>query len=470
MRGIPFRIICLLGMQDGSFPRNPSPLTFDLMANKPKYGDPSQRDDDRYLFLEFMLCARSRLYLSYVGQSIRDNSLRPPSVVVSELQDFVSTRCRLQGTITETGIKEMDPEIIRSLLVTRHCLHPFSPSYFCKPVSCTPHLFSFSSSNARIGQALLERSTQALDAFLNKQLEEPGPELKSVTIEILQIFYRNPSKFFVTNRLEYNLPSDNDLMEDNEPFALSKLDEFPLKQAVLDLHAEGKSLPDLVSIWKQRGLLPPASAGIISGNDIIQSVLPQGEEVKRLIGGAMRISLKVDLSIKRFHLEGELQPYDGVGIVFYRPSHIDRKKKPQMHLDIWIQHLALQLSEWTGPKISHLVGDDECWVFTEVKGAEDLLERLLETYWQGLTRPLPFFPRSSMSFNLQPKGASKLTAQERALAVWEGMPESDYSPEGEKEDPYFRLCFGNHPNPLDDQFQDLAQRIYSPMLNNQEEK
>jgi len=85
MRSIPFRVVCVLGMQDGSFPRCPAPPSFDLMAKQPRTGDESQRDDDRYLFLETLLSARDRFYVELRRQSVRDNSPRPPSVAVSEL-------------------------------------------------------------------------------------------------------------------------------------------------------------------------------------------------------------------------------------------------------------------------------------------------------------------------------------------------------------------------------------------------
>ena len=87
MRAIPFRVVCLLGMNGEAFPRVRRPLGFDLVAQRPRRGDRSSREDDRYLFLEALLSARDRLLITYVGQSIRDNTELPPSVVVSELLD-----------------------------------------------------------------------------------------------------------------------------------------------------------------------------------------------------------------------------------------------------------------------------------------------------------------------------------------------------------------------------------------------
>src|SRR5690606_19259373 len=90
MRAIPFRHVCLLGMNDGDYPRPRNPMPFDLMEKDYRPGDRSRRDDDRYLFLEAMLSARERLYVSWVGRSIVDNTPRPPSVLVAQLRDHIA--------------------------------------------------------------------------------------------------------------------------------------------------------------------------------------------------------------------------------------------------------------------------------------------------------------------------------------------------------------------------------------------
>jgi exodeoxyribonuclease V gamma subunit len=97
MRSIPFRVVAMIGMNDGAFPRQQHPPGFDMLSREPRRGDRSVRGDDRYLFLESILSARDVLYLSYVGQSIRDNSELPPSVLVSELLDAVDRGFEFAG-------------------------------------------------------------------------------------------------------------------------------------------------------------------------------------------------------------------------------------------------------------------------------------------------------------------------------------------------------------------------------------
>ncbi|SMC71998.1 DNA helicase/exodeoxyribonuclease V, gamma subunit [Desulfocicer vacuolatum DSM 3385] len=97
MRAIPFKVVCLLGMNDGEYPRSRVALDFDLMAQKGLYrpGDRSRREDDRYLFLEALLSARNCFYISYIGHDVVDNSLKAPSVLVAQLRDYVSAGWRL---------------------------------------------------------------------------------------------------------------------------------------------------------------------------------------------------------------------------------------------------------------------------------------------------------------------------------------------------------------------------------------
>ncbi len=97
MRSIPFKVVCLLGMNDGVYPRTLAPLGFDLMSQKPQRGDRDRRDDDRYLFLEALMSAEQTLYISYIGRSIQDNSERYPSVLVQELADYIGQSHCLAG-------------------------------------------------------------------------------------------------------------------------------------------------------------------------------------------------------------------------------------------------------------------------------------------------------------------------------------------------------------------------------------
>jgi exodeoxyribonuclease V gamma subunit len=124
LRNLPFRFVCIIGLDDGAFPSAARPREFDLVAAEQRAGDRQRRLDDRNLFLDLTLAARERLYLSYTGRSIRDNSVRPPSVVVAELiETLVPALARPPGDAT--ALAEA-----RQHLIVEHPLQAFAKSYF----------------------------------------------------------------------------------------------------------------------------------------------------------------------------------------------------------------------------------------------------------------------------------------------------------------------------------------------------
>lgn len=123
MRGVPFRVVYLLGMNMEDYPRRIERPGFDLMRDDYRPGDRSARIDDRWLFLEALLSARQAFHVSYVGQDMHRNEPRQPSVVVSELQD-----CLREGY--DTGAFSQDGVLQPGRWFTRHPLQPFSAAYF----------------------------------------------------------------------------------------------------------------------------------------------------------------------------------------------------------------------------------------------------------------------------------------------------------------------------------------------------
>ena len=182
MRSIPFKVICLAGMDDDTYPRQTKPLGFDLMAKNPRPGDRSRRNDDRYLFLEAILSAREKLYISYVGQSIQDNSPIPPSVLVSELTDYIRQGFEVPGKET------------REQIVTKHRLQAFSPDYFKEKGK----LFSYSTENFEASQRAIQRREDPVP-FISKGLSEPGEEWKTIDLDQLSPSIRTRQGFSSTS-------------------------------------------------------------------------------------------------------------------------------------------------------------------------------------------------------------------------------------------------------------------------------
>ncbi len=234
MRAIPFRVVCLLGMNDGDYPRSRPPVDFDLMANDYRPGDRSRREDDRYLFLEALLSAREQLYISWVGRSIRDDSERPPSVLVSQLQDHLNSLWR---------ISNQPGQQVTTALTTCHPLQPFSQAYFPLANALQPEA---DSPPRPLTEILQQRSLFTYEkewrsahspdrlgsADLNALPWQPPEE--PLTLAELANFLKRPVETFFQRRLQVRFDEVEDDDTDNENFDLDGLDRWRLDQELID--------------------------------------------------------------------------------------------------------------------------------------------------------------------------------------------------------------------------------------------
>lgn len=220
MRAIPFKRVCLLGMNDGDYPRSHPPMDFDLMNGDYRPGDRSRREDDRYLFLEALLSARQQLYVSWVGRSIVDNTEKPPSVLVGQLRDHLAA-----------GWQTTDGSDLLEALTTEHPLQPFSRTYFPSEAQqaersvAARRLFTYAHEWREVhGEAKAEAVPLELGEF--KQ-ESP------LTLTQLGNFLRDPARAFFTTRLKVFLEREDIVSLDHEPFALDGLANWQLQDLLI---------------------------------------------------------------------------------------------------------------------------------------------------------------------------------------------------------------------------------------------
>jgi exodeoxyribonuclease V gamma subunit len=450
MRSIPFQVIWLLGMNGDAYPRASPPLGFDLMAHHPRRGDRSRRHDDRYLFLEALLSARERLAISYVGQSIQDNSLLPPSVVVSELQDAI-----------EEGFELPEGDILDHV-VTRHRLQGFSPEYF----KGGHRLFSYSDEYFETAKRLVAPRRAPLP-FIPAGLSEPPAEWRTVDLDDLTRFFVNPAKFLVTRRLRIRLDEGEGVLPETEPFILTGLERYLLEERLVARGLAGQDLRGYLAVARAGGRLPHGMAGDCTYEELRIGVERFVARTRPYHESPQLESLPLDLALGDFRVTGRISGRYGNRLVQQRYA----RAKPQDHLRAWIAHLAVGLAD--SPRSSIVVGlraeGEATWVAWEygpVENGAELLAGLLERYWEGLQRPLPFFPRASWAYArlVLEKGSPEGEALRKVSEAWAG---DDYR-RGELEDPYYHLCFRDT-DPLDDEFQRLAVDVFEPLLAHQKE-
>jgi exodeoxyribonuclease V gamma subunit len=446
MRSIPFRVICLMGMNESSFPRQSKPPEFDLMAKAPRPGDRSLRNEDRYLFLEAVISAREKLFISYTGQSSRDNSIIPPSVLVSELMDAVNRDFRLpDGGGTDW-------------ILTRHRLQPFNPAYFRKD----SHIFSHSVEQCAVARALA-REKRPTAPFICRELSPPDEAYKDIQIEDLGRFFSNPAGFLLNKRLGMYLKEESSVLEDAECFELGSLERYSIEQDLLKLTMAGEDADALYPLLRASGRFPHGTPGEQAFKDLSTGVMDFVARAKRFIGQSALEPLQLDLSLSGFHITGAIGPIYPGWLLRYRYAGL----KPKDLLKAWVFHLALNCADVAGyPKESILMGlHRKKWQGVSFKSPEnprELLGQLLEFYWQGLMRPIHFFPKTSLEYSrlIGSKGKSEEEAMKAARSIWLG---NDFQ-RGERADLHMALCFRGT-DPLDQEFRHLAVQVCGPLLS-----
>jgi exodeoxyribonuclease V gamma subunit len=438
MRSIPFKIIAILGMNDTAYPRKPVVTGFDLIAQNPQPGDRSVRDDDRYLFLEALLSAREVFYVSYIGQSIKDNSALPPSVLVSELLDYLNRAFEMPHG-----------QLSKEFRVTRHRLQPFNADYFSEG---DQRLFSYSVDNCRAGEvARGERSNPRV--FVSRPIGEPEEEWRTVDIASLIAFFRNPAQFFIKKRLGINLSGGASMLEEREPFVLDSLTQYQMEQDLLGKALSGMDLERELPLILASGQLPHGHCGATSSRKLCSDMEAFAAIVATHVNGKALPPVMVDMTIGDWRLSGRIDGVNEDGLACYRPASL----QPKDMLKTWMLHLVLNC---TSRSSSILIGKELMQEYRPVEDSRMLLKELLALYWRGLGEPLRFFPRSSHAFA---KGTiesdDRRDPQTQANAEWKD----------EQTDAYIDLAFRNVSEPLDTEWQELALKVFEPLIKTRTE-
>lgn len=438
MRGIPFRVVALLGMSDGDYPRREAAAEFDLVARHPRRGDRNRRAEDRYLFLEAILSARDALLISYVGQSVRDNSERPASTLVRELLET------LGGAAAEAALH------------VRHPLQPFSARYFAGQAD----LFTYSTDAA---DAAARRAAPSPAAPAEPPLAPPDC-LREPDLDALAAYFGNPARFWIERRLEARIEERPPPPDDAEPMELDGLDRYLLRQEIARrLETEG-SAADRAALeveLRRLGLLPHATPGALALDQALHEVLDYLERLRKERGGSAPRSVTVDLPLAAFRLRGNVDSIHGRKIVSGRPAAVRATDR----LHAWVRHLAANAV--AGDLETALVGKDEIVRYRALNPdtARGHLDRLGQYYVEGLRRPLPFYPLTSLAFAAGLAAKADVDAARRAAhKVWISDAAECL---GEYEaDLWLRMLLPSNRcrEALDDEFERLAVEIAGPLL------
>jgi len=391
MRAIPFKLVCLLGMNDGDYPRAQPPLDFDLMGSDYRPGDRSRREDDRYLLLEALLSARHQLYISWVGRSIRDNSERPPSVLIGQLRDHLANGWRTTGE----GVD------LLHAMTQEHPLQPFSSRYFHEG----NELFSYASE-----WQVLHQHREPAEVF---RMLGPHVQEEPLSLALLQDFLRNPVRHFFAQRLKVYFEAAQMPQADEEPFVLDALQRYSLSESLLEAALRNpESVDHALEAQARRlqnsGLLPMAGFGECLQRELIDplpDLLHRYQQLLRLWPTPLTSAIPISLERQGLRLEGWLgglhQRGDG-GLLSVStiPNSIGSIKSRKWHRLIkpWINHLVACASGLS--LTTALVASDDTLLLDPMDQgrASQILEDLLLAWQTGMRQPLPIAVKTAFAW------------------------------------------------------------------------
>jgi exodeoxyribonuclease V gamma subunit len=457
MRSIPFKVVCLLGMNDSAYPRKDTSVSFNLMASAPYVkGDRSRRIDDRYLFLEALLAAEDYLYISYEGRSVKTNKIRPPSVLVSELTHYLQA-------------------VFNRDFVTEHPLQPFSAAYFD---ARRPELRSFQgrwydalragTADQLVAQHLATESS-AQSGFIDRVLAD-DPLLLPTDIQQLQQFLRNPARYYLNQRLGIYFPFEEAALSDAEPFSLDPLTRYDITDQALSALIEGEPLDRWRDQLTASGRLMPGALG----QQALTQQLARAEQVYQALDSTslQRLSANLNLQLPsepnsstpplNLTLSATIDNLQGAKVLHYRAATQRRRQT----LGAWVTHLFLNALD-RGPFESQLIslGTNNKLSLQYLQPLAPSLARqhltsLVQLYLQGLRQPLCFLPElSGVWYDAHRGGKSASECLDKVFESWQ----SD-QPGAESTDPAIKRLF-DFPADAGPAFTDIATRVYGPLMD-----
>ncbi|HPR38325.1 MAG TPA: exodeoxyribonuclease V subunit gamma [Spirochaetota bacterium] len=440
MRSIPCKVICLIGMNEYSFPRKARPSGFDLMMKFPRTGDRSVRDEDRYLFLETVISARDRLYISYTGQNITTNTDQNPSIVVSELLEVID-----ESFSIKSGKR------IRDSVFRKQKIQSYNPVYFTRGTG----YFSYSRGRMDGAHSYIKKGG-AEYTFLQGGLPGLTEDERVLTVDDLAGFLVNPAKYLIKRRLNVSLEYFTDDFRDDEPFIPDTLERYNLEERILASLEKDMSEESAFDYIRKEGILPHGESGRIVYRESYSRIKKIYDIVSPLlVNKSMEESL---IEINGYKIKLRNPVYDG-RFIFYRGGRL----RPKDRLLGWVYHLAACATGRYSDKFCTMFfasGENIKYRFAD--NSRTVLETLISIYESGMTEAVPLFPGSSYEYAVQVSSKDPESALKSAAGKFRNT-----GTVCDLNDPYIARIFGESYR-LSEEFIDLADKVYSPMIEHEE--
>ncbi|GAB3768325.1 exodeoxyribonuclease V subunit gamma [Microlunatus parietis] len=382
MRSVPHRVVVLLGVDDGVFPRHSSIDGDDVVAAQPWIGDRDPRTEDRQLLLDAILSAEERLVVIYSGADPRTGADKPPAVPIGELLD----------TLDRTALPADGHASVRSMITTRHPLQPFDTRNFATDDHGRP--FSFDRQGLRGARAAIGPRQQPASPYAIGELP-PRPADDVIDLSDLSRFFAHPVRALLRMRAGLFLYEDDERPDDQIPIQLDGLESWSVGDRMLRLLLQGADLDQLTAAEWRRGTLPPQRFGSAALGPVVDQVRELAAGAEPYLTGPAR-GVDITAEAGGAVITGTLPGIRDDGPVSVSYSRLG----PKHRLASWIDLLALTVTEPDRPWRAVTIGRRGCSMLGPVpaKIAGLLLGDLVDLYRTGLQGPLPLPPKASCEY------------------------------------------------------------------------
>jgi len=446
MRSIPSKVICLIGMDNDTFPRKSIRAPFDLLAQDPKKGDRNTRDEDKQFFLETLLAARERLFISYKGLAPVSDIKREPSIVVSELIDYLE---RAEPTSPEN-----------SRIVT-HKRQSYDPEYF----KGGP-LYTYSSQRAKNCQTYLGRTFSRDHETSANELDPPLPiegEQSIIPIESLIRFFKDPQKYFVTSVLGARFATIEETPPEMDSLIQNPLDRYKLQHRFAEAIQNNQSIESIdQALIASLKLLPPGYLERLSYEMLREQALSIKRMREQLKSPVQPEILSIDLSLGAHRLAGQqLRGVSQDQQFFLHPG----RWKARSRIEFWVRHLLSNAIQPQKSLIQSLQDSESPIELPPIADATSILEDLLSLFIKGREHPLSFFPQLSWDALEKLEKRSAQFDEDEFISLSKSLLLDDFqnawSTPAYPWDEYAQTCFGVEPT-LGVSYASLSLSIWGP--------
>jgi exodeoxyribonuclease V gamma subunit len=420
---VPHRVVCLLGLDDGVFPRQTGRDGDDIIGRHPQIGDRDARIEDRQLLLDALLAATEQLVITYAGRDERTNAERPPAVPIGELLDVIDRSVHRPDGSTEA----------RTQVVVHHPLQPFDGRNFTAGALVADRVWSFDPVALDGARSLAQQCVET-PVFLSGPL--PRSRQSLVELDQLVRFAQHPVNAFLRQRLQITLGDRSDDVTDAVPIELDALEQWGVGQRLLDARLAGIAAQAAVNAEAARGLLPPGDlAGPVLDrvSPIVDGLVQASESI---VGGSGEVgSSEVNVALPDGRrLVGTVA---GVSDSLLRSVTYSRVG-PKHRLAAWVRYLALTATHPERPLEAVTIGRDrsdaprgcQVTVARVAAFAGDADERrtwalghltdLIALYDLGMCAPLPLYCQTSAAYaEGRRQGLTTILAARKAQQAWE---------------------------------------------------